>query len=306
MRKTVCLLLSLVLTLSCALALAEVKKEEVVYAKLSASGEPLSVYVVNAFETDEAATVTDYGEYAAVLNLSDDRALSPVDTALTLDLAPGRFYYQGALQNTQLPWTFALSYALDGAPVSPEALSGASGDLAITLSVSRNERDTTGLFDALSLQITLTLDGDRCMNVQAPLGTVASAGKNKTIAFVALPGMEAEYQVTARVTDFAMQGAQIAAVQMTMDTSMYVQAFTGRMAEGPMKTSMASVVENMLLALQGQGAPSFASDRNAPPAAVQFVMMTEGVEALATQKEAPVLTDAPNMGLIDRIKALFD
>ena len=40
---------------------AEVIKSEIVYAKLSAAGEPEQVFVVNAFELDEPAEAMDYG-----------------------------------------------------------------------------------------------------------------------------------------------------------------------------------------------------------------------------------------------------
>ena len=52
-------------------ALAAVEKNEIVYANLEADGSGRQVIVVNRFESDEAQTVTDYGSYDKLTNLTN-------------------------------------------------------------------------------------------------------------------------------------------------------------------------------------------------------------------------------------------
>lgn len=66
------------------------------------------------------------------------------------------------------------------------------------------------------LQLTLTLDGGKCSQIEAKDAVVACAGENRTLAFTLLPGQEALYTVTAQVTDFSMAGLQIAGLPYTV------------------------------------------------------------------------------------------
>ncbi len=52
-------------------ALSEAFKDEVVYARLSKTGEAGTVYIVNSFEAQGTVEVADWGEYSEVLPLDD-------------------------------------------------------------------------------------------------------------------------------------------------------------------------------------------------------------------------------------------
>lgn len=195
--------------------------EEVIYAKLDAAGEPLSAYAVVALNGDAGESVTHYGAYTAVENLTDTSALTYEDGAVTATIPEGgRLYYQGTLESFELPWDIAIGYELDGRSISPAELGGQSGALEMSLSVKPNGNAPGAFADEMMLQITVTLDASLCKNISAEGATVANAGGDKTLAFTVLPGAEAEYTVTADVEDFTMAGLTIAGVNYDIASAM--------------------------------------------------------------------------------------
>lgn len=195
--------------------------EEVIYAKLDAAGEPLSAYAVVALNGDAGESVTHYGAYTAVENLTDTSALTYEDGAVTATIPEGgRLYYQGTLESFELPWDIAIGYELDGKSISPAELGGQSGALEMSLSVKPNGNAPGAFADEMMLQITVTLDASLCKNISAEGATVANAGGDKTLAFTVLPGAEAEYTVTADVEDFTMAGLTIAGVNYDIASAM--------------------------------------------------------------------------------------
>ena len=200
---------------------ADTGAEEVIYAKLDAAGEPLSAYAVVALNGDAGESVTHYGAYTAVENLTDTSALTYEDGAVTATIPEGgRLYYQGTLESFELPWDIAIGYELDGKSISPAELGGQSGALEMTLSVKPNGNAPGAFADEMMLQITVTLDASLCKNISAEGATVANAGGDKTLAFTVLPGAEAEYTVTADVEDFTMAGLTIAGVNYDIASAM--------------------------------------------------------------------------------------
>lgn len=205
------------------------QKNEVVYAVLSAAGDPEAVYAVNRFQVEQAGMLVDYGDYASVKNLSGDSDLGYEGEAVAVEVSEGVFYYQGNLCDAVLPWKVSLSYELDGKPVAPEELAGASGQLAIHVSTARNAAVDSAFYDGFMLQITFTLDERVASNIVAQGATVASAGQSWTVAFTVLPGHDGDFTLEAQVEDFSMDGAQIAALPYS---SVVEMPDTSEMADG--------------------------------------------------------------------------
>src|SRR5699024_10792951 len=108
-------------------------KDEVVYGTLSTTGEQENMYIVNKLEVTKAGKVEDYGDYSSVKNLTDLSELEQSDDTVQISAPEGKFYYQGNMDNTDLPWQFSISYFLDGEPISPERLAGEDGHLQIEI-----------------------------------------------------------------------------------------------------------------------------------------------------------------------------
>lgn len=270
-------------------AAAAVHKDEVVYVSLDPQGQPEQVYVINAFEADEAVQVTDEGRYDQVMPLKEVAGFQFQDNQAAFTMQPGRFSYQGNLDSTALPWLFDLSYTLNGQPVQAENLSGADGALSIRLAIKVNE-DLRAYADALTLQITFTLDGDRCFNIESEKATYALAGGNRTLSFVVLPGQSAEYDITCQVVDFAMADVQLAGVRMGMDAQMYQDVAASSLVGSPLEGAVSGLMRNMLDRMQGLPLRSFTGENN-QVRSLQFVMMLRGIKPL--EKENGQTTDNP-------------
>lgn len=57
------------------------------------------------------------------------------------------------------------------------------------------------------MQAALTLDTEKCSNIQADGATIANVGADKQISYTILPGKGLDAEITADVTDFEMDAA---------------------------------------------------------------------------------------------------
>lgn len=306
MKKNIAWLLAALLVFSQAAALAQVYKDEVVYAKLDLLGAPYAVYIVNAFETDEEAKQADYGAYTELINLSGTEPLTASDGELNLSLPAGRTYYQGTPEEAELPWDIALSWQLDGQPVAdPLELSGAAGQLALTLKVTTKE-DMQPIAGGLALQISVPLNADHARNIQAPNATLAWAGGNVTAAYAILPGMGAEYTLTADVENFSMGAMQLAGVRMGMDAAMYRTLVEKNLEGTQLVTVAGNMMDGFIASMAADTQPSFADPRNGDIRSLQFVMLTDEIPAKPVAAEEETLADEPaEGGFVDRLLSLF-
>ena len=194
---------------------AVVSKSEMVYGMLSADGTVHDTYVVNRFVSDKPRSTKDYGAYSLVSNLSTTQSLTCNNDVVAFDIGNDPFFYQGTLKAAQLPWNVHLTYTLDGRAISPEKLAGSTGLLGIAVTTKANPKVDRVFYDCFMLQITFTLDGNRCTNIQAKNATLAASGKDQTVAFTVLPGHDGSFTLTAKVKDFEMGSVQIAALPYT-------------------------------------------------------------------------------------------
>lgn len=187
--------------------------EEVIYGRLDNSGRAREAYAVVTLNAAEPGTLTHYGAYTDVENLTDTSPISYSNGTVTLDAEKiGLYYYQGTLRKAQMPWDIEITYTLDGRQVDPDELGGASGELEVDIKTAPNSGFDAYFTDNYMLQISVTLDSALCEDITTRNGTVANAGSDKQITFVVLPGGEGDIGFAANVHDFAMSGFTIAAV----------------------------------------------------------------------------------------------
>lgn len=192
-------------------------REEVIYAILGNNGAVRDIYSVNILDVTSPGKVTDYGRFDAVRNLTDTNAVTYDDGEVHVEAGRGRLYYQGNMSDKNLPWDVSIEYTLDGKTVAPDALAGASGHLIIDLWTTKNRSVDSGFFDNYMLQISMTLDDEKCSSIDAGTGTLANAGSDKLVSSVIMPGKNGHLTVSADVDDFEMAGISIAAVPFSMD-----------------------------------------------------------------------------------------
>ena len=215
-----------------AIAAEPLPKEENLYATLDATGAVQAVYAVSHFDPAAGQTITDHGAYTEVRGMTTTDPVRYENGVVTITPAEaGPVYYQGTLADPSLPWLVSLDYTLDGQPIAPEALGGASGALEITLRVRRNPDCAGDFFDRYALQTTLTLDSARVQSLDAPGATIANVGSDKQLTYILLPGQESELVIRADVTDFAMSGVSLNGVKLSLDLGLDGVSLTDTLGE---------------------------------------------------------------------------
>ena len=233
-------------------------KEEVIYGKLAPDGTVQSIYAVNHFEATAGDTITDYGTYTAVRNMTTTDPLTQGDGTVSLTpSADGSVYYEGTMDpSTPLPWLIEVHYILDGTEVEPEDLAGRSGALIIRIDVNPNPDCNGDWFNQYALQTTVTLDTAHADNIRADGGTIASVGSEKQIVFTLLPGQTSEVEVAADVTDFTMPAITFNGVQLQLKLDIDGVSLTNRLNQlttgtGQLDEGTAAVSEGITALQQG-------------------------------------------------------
>ena len=203
-------------------------KDEVVYVKLNNNGNVDNVYVVNSFDVKNGEKIVDYGRYSNVLNLSTSDKLNYSSGVVDVNVSDTnkKFYYQGDMKDCEIPWDINIRYTLDGKNISSEELAGKSGNLEISFDIKKNDTVDEVFFNNYALQISLTLDGDKCSDIIADGGTIASVGNNKTITYIKLAGEEASYTINSNVENFEMDSISFNGLNMDMNVDVNVDDMT--------------------------------------------------------------------------------
>lgn len=192
------------------------EKEEVVYIMTDSNGDTESVNVVNIFGKGD---ITDYGDYSSVKMLSSTSPIKQNGDEITFTSDQDKIYYQGTLEDAQIPWNISIKYLLDGKEITPEKLAGQDGHLEIQIKIDKNEACTSDFYDSYALQASLTLDTEKCENITADGATMANVGSNKQISYTILPGKGLDAAIEADVTDFEMDAAAINGIRLNLDVS---------------------------------------------------------------------------------------
>ncbi|WP_411955273.1 YhgE/Pip domain-containing protein [Alkalibacillus sp. S2W] len=192
------------------------EKHEVIYATLNASGEQDGLYVVNEFNVNEKGTITDYGNYDSTQNLSNVDEITRNDNKLSIPATEDPFYYRGDMNDQSLPWTFDVTYKLDGEMVEPNEIVGKSGTVTMSVNVNHSESAREVFTENFMVQVSATMNSDIFSNISAPDGTVASAGQDQQVSFTVMPGEEETVTLEAEAESFEFDGFSISALPASM------------------------------------------------------------------------------------------
>lgn len=191
-------------------------KDEVIYANLTEKGKLEHVYVVNIFDVSKAGSVTDYGLYSELKNLTDLSELEQSADEITFLTEVGKFYYQGDFDNAELPWYFNITYRLNGRQIAPDEILGENGKVDIQIEINRNKASDVTFFENYMLQISADLAMDRFTNVVAKDGMFANVGEKKQVNFTVMPEEERVFHITADVIDFEFDGFVISGIPSSL------------------------------------------------------------------------------------------
>ncbi|MGF3195908.1 hypothetical protein [Facklamia sp. P13055] len=189
-------------------------KEEVVYGLLNYDGSLNDAYIVNIF--DQEGDITDYGDYTEVRNMTSETELKLKEGKVDFTNGKDKLYYEGKLNNQQLPWAISIKYLLNQQEVSAQDLVGQSGDLEIQLRIKENEQVDPFFFNNYGLQATLVFDTEKVKAIQAEEATIANVGKNKQLTYTVLPKQGANFSIKAKVENFEMEPIAINGININL------------------------------------------------------------------------------------------
>lgn len=195
---------------------ASASVDEAMYVNLDYYGQIDKVNMVKSISLNGTSSFTDYGDYTDVTNMTDHTEPVLGDGSVTWNFAPdqnGRFYYKGVMKNDQvtLPWTFDVSYKLNGVPTDADKLAGASGTVEIHINATANENAREYYRNNMMLAVAVLVDLTKCYSVEADGAQVQNIGSQTGVVFTALPGEDGDYTVRIGSDSFESDG-----VLMTM------------------------------------------------------------------------------------------
>lgn len=216
-KRGICiaLCLSQVLALSMS-ALAEVQKpryHENYYALLSPSGEFKQGALVREYETKGYSSLTDYGTYENVKNLSNSVAVQSNGNQHTLDLSKGNvdsLFLEGetAEPYSLLPWSIQIRYELNGLEVQPETLAGEKGLVKIHVQFTKNPNAQDYAAKNYVMMARSSFSAEDILSLKAEKAQVVSLGEKKEVIFVLLPGEEDDFTIEVGSNSFSFSGLQ--------------------------------------------------------------------------------------------------
>lgn len=204
------------------------EKEEIIYGILDLDGSVKQLYVVNIFNS---GTFTDYGDYSNVINMTTSDKIDVKDDKITLNANTDKFYYQGTLENKELPWDITIKYFLNDKEITGKNLAGKSGKLKISISIKQNTKIESTFYEDYALQITISLNDHICKNLNTENATIVQAGRNKQLIYTLLPGNEMNINVTADVEDFEMDPITINGIKLSLNLDLDTNELTKQFSE---------------------------------------------------------------------------
>ena len=201
---------------------ASVETDETMYVNLDVYGKAQKVNVVKSCSLNGITDFTDYGNYQAVENMSTQDVPQLGEGEVTWKLPPDRrerFYYKCTLdqEQTHLPWTFDVSYKLNGVPTDGEKLAGASGLVEIHIKAVPDEQAELYYRNNMLLLVAVPVDQSKCFSVEAEGSQIQNMGELTAVVFTALPGEEGDYTVRIGSDSFETTGVIMAMTPGTVE-----------------------------------------------------------------------------------------
>lgn len=214
-------------------------KDETVYVMMDADGAVDKILVSDWIQnTAGEQELDDISSLHDIENVKGSETYTiGQGSALTWQANGSDIYYKGTSES-RLPVDVAVSYALDGKPVSAAELEGKDGRVTIRFDYENREKRAVEIdgedctVSVPFLMLTgMVLDSDRFRNVDTTSGTVLSDASHLAVLGVALPGMteslgvdtgELEIpeavEITADVTDFSLMTTITLAIPISLES----------------------------------------------------------------------------------------
>ncbi len=196
--------------------------DEAYYAMTDYYGNLTDGSVVKSYTTNGAESLTDYGDYDEIVNLTN--GLVPTAVAgkavfqFAKDAIPDHFYFEGktAKPFAQLPWTLSVHYTLNGVAAKAEDLAGKTGVVEILVDAVPNASAAEYARNNYTLEAMAVFNQDDILSLEAPGAQVQLVGNLRAVLFIGLPGEECHFTIRVGSDDFSFGGMTFLMVPATL------------------------------------------------------------------------------------------
>ena len=184
--------------------------DETLYLNLDYYGNVSDANVVKGINFNGTSSYTDFGDYLKITNMTDEQKPEIKNGSVTFEKNKnGKFFFQGELKpdKIQAPWTFDITYKLNGVVTDADKIAGASGLVEMDIDCMPNKSVSKYMQDNMMLFVAIPVDIQKCYSVDAPESQTMTLGQYTGIVFTALPGQEGHFQVRLGTDKFESVGA---------------------------------------------------------------------------------------------------
>lgn len=195
--------------------------DEAYYATTDYYGNLTEGSVVKSYATNGISTITDYGNYDEINNLTDGTEPVTEGSKTVFDFgddAPAHFYFEGKTTKPfeKLPWKISMSYELNGVPTKAEDLAGKTGVVDINLNFEPNDDASEYAKNNYTLEAMAVFNQDDILSLEAEGAQVQLIGNLRAVLFVCLPGEENHFTISVGTEDFSFGGMTYLMVPATL------------------------------------------------------------------------------------------
>ena len=195
--------------------------DEAYYAMTDYYGNLTEGSVVKSYTVNGASSLTDYGDYDEIVNLTDDRVPTSAAGGNVFSFdgdAPEHFYFEGktAQPFEDLPWTLSVHYTLNGVAAKAEDLAGKTGVVEIQIDAVPNENASEYAKRNYTLEAMALFNQDDILSLEAPGAQVQLIGNLRAVLFLGLPGEECHYTIRVGSNAFSFGGMAFLMVPATL------------------------------------------------------------------------------------------
>lgn len=218
MRRFLAIFLATIMLVmnSVVVAVPTMNKTESVYVNLDYYGDVEQINVANDCVLTGENEIVDFGVYENITNLTNRTELKNEDGKIVWDVSGlKRFAYNGKVSNENaknVPWTFEVSYKLNGVETRAEELLGKSGLIEITVDIDANKEAKEYYRNNYMLEVTGSYDLNKYLSVESDEAMFVTTGRTKTLMYIVLPGQSTTLTLKIGSENFEMDGLTFAMV----------------------------------------------------------------------------------------------
>ena len=206
--------------------------DEAYYATTDYYGNLTEGSVVKSYVMNGASSLTDYGDYDEIVNLTDGTVPSTTGGCTIFDFAssvPSHFYFEGKTTTPfeALPWKLSMHYTLNGVPTKAEELAGKTGVVEISFDAVPNKAASEYARNNYTLEAMAIFNQDDILSLEAEGAQIQLIGNLRAVLFVILPGEEQHFSIRVGSEGFSFGGMTFLMVPATLSQLSEISKLAG-------------------------------------------------------------------------------